>query len=244
MRINRFLALCGMGSRREVESLVLEGRVTLRGLGGISPISSLSTQVDAEWAEVFVDGERVRPRKKRFILLYKPVGVVTTKKDPLRRPIVMDLLRKTDRDLFPVGRLDIDSEGLLLFTNDGELAQRIAHPKHGLTKRYEVEVIGSVHKEILDRMKAGIRDEGEMLKVREARQVRKHGKKTTISLVLGRGKKREIRRLCKRLGLKVLRLKRVAIGPLEDPWLERGRCRPLKDAEIEALRLSLNPKQR
>lgn len=235
MRINRFLALAGLGSRRGVEVLVREGRVALGGPEGRVVVERLATEVDPESAEVYVDGERVRPRQPRTVVLNKPVGVLTTKQDPQGRPTVMDLLPPAYGDLAPVGRLDKDTSGLLLLTNQGELAQRCAHPRHGLTKVYVAQAVGEPRAEELKRLTRGLTDQGERLKAKSVRVLGRKGKSLRLEVVMAQGRNREVRRLLERAGLGVAALERVAVGPITGKGLGVGRWRLLKPAEVAGL---------
>lgn len=230
-RLQRILASAGYGSRRQCEELITEGRVEVEGVGAVE----LGTQVDPKTARIFVDGNLLKQQRLVYFLLNKPPGVVTSNKDPQGRTLVVDLIQEPER-VYPVGRLDRSSEGLLLMTNDGDLAQQLAHPKYGVRKIYRVTVAGKIDNEKLARMKKGIYIAEGHVAVDGAKILRHRAKSTELEIVLREGKNREIRRILARLGHKVMSLQRIAIGPLRMADLPRGAYRPLKADELRRLR--------
>ncbi|HKD99883.1 MAG TPA: pseudouridine synthase [Planctomycetota bacterium] len=232
VRLNKLLAERGVGSRRRCDAIVSEGRVRIDG----RVVRELGTKVDPVAAVVEVDGREL-PRPRRVVYaLHKPPGVVCTSAPEETRPRAIDLVRDPGgARLFPVGRLDADSEGLLLLTNDGDLANRIAHPRYGMPKTYFVEVRGRVEPADLEKIRRGVwLAEGRTAGARVA--VRKLLAERTVLLVTIReGMTREIRRAFAKVGYGVLRLKRVAIGPISVRGLHPGAYRRLEREEIEAL---------
>lgn len=239
-RIQKVLARAGVASRRKAEGLIAEGRVTVNGR-----VAILGDKVDPEVDHLKVDGKRIEPRSElRYLLLNKPVGVMSTKSDPEGRPTVMDLVPERYRKaLVPVGRLDFNTEGLLLLTDDGDLAQRVAHPRYGCTKVYEVKVKDRPAPEEVEKL----RTRGAVVEGRRVVPVRldplrvsghREGKNTWWTVELAQGRTRQIREMFFRIGHPVQRLRRVAIGPLRDPKLESGAVRELTEREVEALRRS------
>ena len=230
-RLQKLLAAAGLGSRRACEELITAGRVEVDR----QVVTELGTRVDPDAQEIRVDGERLPHPKRVVFMLNKPVGVVTTNYDPSGRPRVVDLV-PGDHRLFAVGRLDRMSEGLILLTNDGGLANLLAHPRYGVEKKYLVQVAGVPTEELLDRLRRGVRlAEGEV----HAKRVTirsQHGRSAVLEMVLDEGKNREIRRMLARLGHKVHQLKRVAVGGLSLGNLLPGQWRPVAWSEIEALR--------
>nr|WP_146677128.1 pseudouridine synthase [Pirellula sp. SH-Sr6A] len=229
-RINKLLAAAGLGSRRQVDELITEGRVEIDG----KVISQVGVKVDADQAKILVDGEPLKRHRPVYYAVHKPAGVLCTNSDPEGRPRVIDLVPAQAR-LFPVGRLDASSTGLILLTNDGELAQRLAHPKHCVPKTYFVVVAGQVEKEAMRRLQRGIYLAEGVARVDGAtiRKVRKGC--TEIDITLSEGKNREIRRVLARLGHKVVVLRRTSIGPLKLADMPEGAYRPLQDKEVAAL---------
>ncbi|MCU0715378.1 MAG: pseudouridine synthase [Pirellula sp.] len=229
-RINKLLAAAGLGSRRQVDELITEGRVEIDG----KVISQVGIKVDADKAKILVDGEPLKRHRPVYYAVHKPAGVLCTNSDPEGRPRVIDLVPAQAR-LFPVGRLDASSTGLILLTNDGELAQRLAHPKHCVPKTYFVVVAGQVEKEAMRRLQRGIYLAEGVARVDGAtiRKVRKGC--TEIDITLSEGKNREIRRVLARLGHKVVVLRRTSIGPLKLADMPEGAHRPLQDREVAAL---------
>lgn len=230
-RLQRVLASAGYGSRRACETLILEGRVEVDGKG----ITELGFQVDPKKAEICVDGAPIRMQKLVYFLLNKPPGVVTTSRDPQGRTRVLDLIQEQQR-VFPVGRLDRSSEGLILLTNDGDLAQQLAHPRYGIQKVYRVTVAGKIDQETIDRMRQGIYIAEGRVSVDGAKILRHRARSTDLEILLREGKNREIRRILARLGHKVMSLERIAIGSLRLGELPRGAYRPVTPVELKRLR--------
>ena len=225
MRLNAFLARAGVASRRRADELIRAGRVRVNGRPG-----ELNTDVGARDV-VEVDGERVERQDLAYVLLHKPAGVVTTASDPHGRPTVAGLVPPEPR-VVPVGRLDMDTTGALLLTNDGELAHRLAHPRYGVPKVYEVEVEGAPGRNELARLRAGVElDDGPTAPAR----VRKLGN-DHIELTIHEGRKRQVRRMLEAIGHPVKSLERVAFGPLRLGGLEPGEHRRLSSNELERLR--------
>ncbi|CAD73039.1 MAG TPA: pseudouridine synthase [Rhodopirellula baltica] len=234
-RINQLLASAGFGSRRQCEELIREGRVDVDG----ETITELGTTVDPDLQKVRVDGNYLRPQKLVYYVVNKPVGIVTTNRDPRGRPRVIDLVPPTER-VFPVGRLDISSEGLILLTNDGDLAQKLAHPKFGIQKVYRVVVAGEVRGETMKKMREGIYIAEGLVQVDGAKIIKARTKATEMEIRLKEGKNREIRRILARFGHKVQQLRRVAIGPLKLGDVPRGAYRKLTRDEVDKLRRSID----
>lgn len=236
MRLNKAIAASGLCARRKADQLIFAGRVAVDGSTETNP----GRRVRAEEI-ITVDGKPLSSKQEyACLLLNKPVGTVCTLNDPQGRPTVMDCLPESARGLglFPVGRLDYFSEGLLLFTNDGDLANRLTHPRHHVDKVYEVLVRGAVPETALEAMRAGMRlgDGTPLLPVTASRLEAPGGRDTLLRLVLRQGVNRQIRRMCDDLGLTVLRLRRVAQGILRLGALKPGETRFLKSEEVRALR--------
>ena len=234
-RLQKIIARSGLCSRRDADAMIREGRVTINGRVAVP-----GDRADPERDAIKVDGKRLRPPEPpRYILLNKPAGVVTTCEDPEGRTTVIDLLgRKVRERVFPVGRLDYHSEGLLLLTNDGELAAMVGHPRYGLVREYEVKVKGDLTERELARLRRGTVIEGRRVVpkgVERLARTRQAGN-TWWRVRVGEGRTHEVRELFFRAGHRVLRLKRVAIGPLRDPELPPGAFRDLLPEEVEALR--------
>ena len=238
MRINKFLAEAGVCSRRGADALVEQGVVAVNGVR----VTEMGTQVDETRDRVTVRGKpvRVAAAPSVCIMLNKPVRVVSTASDPQGRRTVLDCLPpalKNGRRLYPVGRLDFFSEGLLLITDDGELTSRLIHPRYHVPKMYRVTVRGVVNDKVLGVMRGGMTlAEGEKLAPVAVRVVRPEGDAYLLEMVLNQGVNRQIRRMCRDLDLTVLRLVRVAQGPLSLGSLAPGAARVLTDAELTALR--------
>jgi 23S rRNA pseudouridine2605 synthase len=237
-RLQKILSAAGIASRRTAETLIEQGRVTVNG----QTVTALGTRASAE-DDIRVDGRRVKgaSSRRRYILLYKPRGYITTRSDPERRPTVIDLLTKggVREYVYPVGRLDYDSEGLLLLTSDGDFAARLTHPRHGIEREYEVRVKGVPDEHDLDRLSRGISLEGrrtaparvELAKVIEAES----GQQALLSFVIREGRNRQVRNMCDAIGHPVARLRRVRIGPIVDEHIRPGEFRDLSPREIALL---------
>ena len=225
MRLNAYLARAGVASRRGADELIKAGRVTVNGEPG-----QLKTSVRS-LDRVEVDGERVALQRLAYVLLHKPAGVVTTARDPQGRPTVVGLVPAEPR-IVPVGRLDADTTGALLLTNDGPLAHRLAHPRYGVEKVYEAEVEGEPDEQALEALRNGIElDDGATAPAR----VRRLGP-NTIELALHEGRNRQVRRMLEAVGHPVARLHRSAYAGLTLEGLEPGRWRELEPSEVDALR--------
>jgi 23S rRNA pseudouridine2605 synthase len=229
-RVQRSLARAGYGSRRASEDLIREGRVTINGR-----VASLGDRVDPQTDVVEVDGARVvTDPDARTFALHKPAGVVSSLKDPQGRPDLTAYL-PADTRVVPVGRLDRDSEGLLLLTGDGELANRLMHPRFGVEKEYLAEVGGAPTSKQLAELRRGVELEDGVAKPRSARVVDAAGERAAIRLVLAEGRKREVRRMLQAVGLPVRRLVRVRVGPVRLGTLPAGELREIGGEELGAL---------
>ena len=234
-RLQKLIARSGLCSRRDADQMIREGRVTVNG-----EVARPGQKADPERDHIKVDGKRLRPPEPlRYLLLYKPAGVITTCEDPEERTTVIDLVRPRVKErVFPVGRLDFNSEGLLLLTNDGELAGMVGHPRHGVVREYEVKVKGDLTDRELARLRRGVRIEGRHVRpllVERLARTKKAGN-TWWRIQVGEGRTHEVREMFFRAGHHVLRLKRVAIGPLRDRELAPGEFRDLTPRELQALR--------
>jgi 23S rRNA pseudouridine2605 synthase len=231
-RLQKILAHAGLGSRRDCEEYISQGRVTVDG----QVVRELGTKVDPEKATIAVDGERIHLEKMVYYAVNKPKGYVSTNDDPAGRPRVIDLLPEVPERVYSVGRLDEDSTGLMLLTNDGELANRLAHPRYGVEKTYRALVAGAPSRETLAKLTEGIWLSDGKVRAQQVRVVGTQGEATTLELVLAEGKKREIRRMLAKLGHKVMTLTRIALGPIVLKGLSPGEHRPLSATEIDLLR--------
>lgn len=233
MRLQRFLARAGVASRRASERLIAEGRVRVDG----STVLEQGLQVDPERSVVEVDGRRVRIGARRWILLHKPPRFICTRSDPQGRPTVYELLPGEAADLFHVGRLDFLSEGLLLFTNEGDVAQALLHPSRGTLRRYVVTVGEPVPEDLEERLVSGVELEDGVARAESARLTGGPRRDTRrLEITLREGRKREIRRMLAAVGVRIRRLQRTEFGPLRLGDLPSGGWRELTPDEIEALR--------
>jgi pseudouridine synthase len=232
-RLQKILSKAGIASRRAAEQLMLEGRVSVNG----ATIRELGTKADTAHDDIRVDGRRVKAAETtRYLLLNKPRGYVTTRSDPEQRPTVIDLLRGVREYVYPVGRLDFDSEGLLILTNDGELAARLTHPSHGVPRVYEARVLGVPDRHDLDRLHRGIPIEGRRTEPAEIELLTEKGGHATLRVTIREGRNRQVRRMCESIGHPVTQLRRVAIGPIRDAKLKLGSWRELTADEVARLR--------
>jgi 23S rRNA pseudouridine2605 synthase len=241
VRLQKILSQAGVASRRAAERLIAEGRVTVNG----RTIREMGVKADLAVDDVRVDGRRIRgPERLRYILLYKPAGYVTTRSDPRHRPTVLDLLRGVREYVYPVGRLDYNSEGLLLMTNDGNLAARLMHPRHGVERTYQVHVAGVPDDRDLERLRRGILLDGRRTRPADVVHLnrRMHDKEGVLLITLREGRNRQIRRMCDAIGHPVRTLRRIAFGPIADRHLKPGEWRDLTAREVALLaRAAMDP---
>jgi pseudouridine synthase len=230
-RVQRALARAGFGSRRACEQLIVDARVTVNGT-----VATLGDRVDPEVDTVAVDGVTVNlDPNVRYYALHKPSGVVTTMNDPQGRPDIRGFLPEDGPRVFPVGRLDRDSEGLLLLTNDGELGNRLLHPRYAVEKEYLAEVDGAPTDRLVSRIRRGVELEDGLAKPTAVRVVAASGPRGALRLTMTEGRKREVRRLLAEVGLPVTRLVRLRIGPVKLGNLPPGELRELTPEEIRSL---------
>ena len=228
VRLQKFLSEAGVASRREGEKLILSGKIAVDG----QVVRLLGTKVDPAKNEVTLNGKPVQAKAKLFVALNKPPKIICTRRDTHDRATVFDLLPSDWGHLYTIGRLDADSEGLILLTNDGDFCQKVAHPRHGMLKTYRVSLDRRVAPESLKTLTNGLRDDGEWLQAKSAKLLAANKTRSEVELVLAEGKNREIRRMFKALGHRVLRLQRIAVGPVKLGELPRGKWRVLSQAEI------------
>jgi 23S rRNA pseudouridine2605 synthase len=234
-RLQKVLASAGVASRRECEELIREGRVEIDH----HVVTQLGTRVDPQRQEIRVDGEVLSRPKLVYFAVNKPIGVVSTSRDPAGRPRVIDLLPPNTPRVFCVGRLDITSEGLILVTNDGELANGLTHPRHGVEKIYQVHVAGQVEPEVLAQLHRGMHLAEGFAHAKHVRIKSRRKRSTLLEMVLDEGRNREVRRLLARVGHKVQRLKRIAVGPVRLGDLPPGAVRPLSPKEVQLVKRSV-----
>jgi pseudouridine synthase len=234
-RLQKILSRAGVASRRAGEKLMLEGRVTVNG----AAVRELGTKADPLRDDIRVDGRRIRiASHHRYLLLNKPRGYVTTRSDPQRRPTVIDLIPGVHEYLYPVGRLDFDSEGLLLLTNDGDLAARLTHPRHGVRRLYQARVLGIPDAHDLERLSRGVVIDGRRTEPAEVKLLpsRRDASEASIAITVREGRNRQVRRMCEAIGHPVVHLRRIAIGPIRDAKLRVGEWRELTAEELRQLR--------
>lgn len=231
-RLQKVLAAAGAGSRRKCEELILAGRVEVDR----RVVTKLGTRVDPGAQQIRLDGEVLSQPKLVYYALNKPSGVICTNRDPSGRARAVDLVPAGAGRLFTVGRLDLYSEGLILVTNDGQLANQLAHPRYGVRKTYRVLVAGHPTREVLDGLRRGVRLAEGLARPVHVRPKKRHKDSTILEMVLDEGRNREIRRVLARVGHKVLRLARIAVGPVRLGNLPSGTYRPLTRREVQSLR--------
>ena len=245
-RLQKIIAHAGYASRREAESMIRDGRVTVNG----RIVTELGTKADADRDHIKVDGKLISSAEPhRYILLYKPKDVMTTVDDPQGRRTVIDLVRGIRERIYPVGRLDFQSEGLILLTNDGELAFKVSHPKHGSVKTYHVKVRGVPEERIIEKLQRGITIEGKRTLPAEINRMKTTGKgaeegNSWFEVKLREGRTQQIRKMFQAVGHPVSKLRRVAIGPISDPKLTPGVWRELTTKEVKMLATMQEPAAR
>ena len=230
-RLQKFLADAGVASRRAAEQFILEGRVEVNG----HLIRQLGTKVDPVHDKIRVDGKPVRTKRKLYVALNKPIRCVCSRKDEFDRPTIYELLPKEWDNLYSVGRLDYDTEGLIFLTNDGQFALRLTHPRYEVSKKYVATVEGRVDHEMMQLFTRGVFHEGDKLKAKRARLVSATKSVSVAELELMEGKNREVRRMFESQGATVKRLQRVQIGKIKLGELKPGKWRALTEPEINSL---------
>lgn len=238
MRLNKYLSQTGTASRRAADDLLRQGRVVVNG----RVVTELGTKIDPERDTIQVDGRRVRGApSRRYLLLYKPRGVVSTRSDPQGRPTIVDLVARAGLTgyFFPVGRLDFDTEGLIIVTNDGEFAQAVTHPSAEIERTYEAQVVGVPDERDLGRLRRGLLIDGRRTLPARARLLRavttRSGEQAVIELTIREGRNRQVRHMCDAIAHPVERLRRVRIGSITAEGLRPGGMRDLTPAEVAAL---------
>jgi len=244
-RLQKIIAHAGVSSRREAEAMIREGRVTLNG----RVVSELGTRADPDRDHIKVDGKLItKAEPHRYILLYKPKEVMTTVEDPQGRRTVIELVRGIRERIYPVGRLDFHSEGLVLLTNDGELAFKVSHPTHGSVKTYSVKVRGVPEERLVDKLRRGITIDGKRTLPCDIERMHTTGKRddegnSWFEVKLREGRTQQIRKMFQAVGHPVSKLRRVAIGPISDPKLTPGVWRELTKQEVKMLETMKEPKK-
>ncbi|HPD15169.1 MAG TPA: pseudouridine synthase [Planctomycetota bacterium] len=239
-RLNKLLAHAGFGSRRACDELIAQGRVTVNG----APVTDLGHKVDPSEADIRCDGVRVRQEAPAYYLLNKPRGVVCTSDGREGRARAIDLVPGGDhRRLYTIGRLDADSRGLILLTNDGALTQRLTHPSHEVPKLYRVWVRGAMSPEDVEKVQRGVYLSEGRTSLSRVRVCRRRKEATELEVELRQGINRQIRRVLAKVGHPVSDLQRVAIGPIRDPLLKEGACRKLRPSEVRQLEAAAHPPQ-
>lgn len=237
IRLNKFLAQAGVASRREVDKMIVEGKIKVNG----QVVKVLGYKIDEEKDRVEVEGKRVKGEESLiYLMLNKPPGYLVTFKNRFKRPTIKQLLPSLEKRVFPVGRLDYDSEGLLLLMNDGELAYRLTHPRFKVRKAYLVQVKGDPDPSKLTRLEKGIYLDGKKTAPAKIRLIKRDPKKTLLKVEIHEGRKREVKRMLGAIGHRVLQLKRVSFGGLGLGRLRAGKWRFLIRKEINALKKQVN----
>ena len=236
VRLQKIISAAGIASRRAAEKLISEGRVSVNG----KTVTELGSKADPAVDEIRVDERRVKgPQHHRYFLLNKPRGYVTTRSDPEQRPTVLDLLKGVREYVYPVGRLDFDSEGLLILTNDGDLAVRLTHPRHEVERVYEARVLGVPDAHDIDRLSRGIVIDGRRTSPAQVALLperRTQGDTSVLRITIHEGRTRQVRKMCDAIGHPVRTLKRVRIGPIADKHLRVGSYRELTPGEVRQLK--------
>jgi pseudouridine synthase len=237
IRLQKIISSAGVASRRAAEKLIQDGRVSVNG----KTVTELGSKADPAVDEIRVDDRRLKgPQHLRYLLLNKPRGYVTTRSDPEKRPTVMDLLKGVREYVYPVGRLDFDSEGLLILTNDGELAARLTHPRHEVERVYDAQVLGVPDEHDLDRLSRGIIIEGRRTSPATIELLPGGGRKadgtSILRVTIHEGRTRQVRKMCDAIGHPVRALRRIRIGPLADKKLRTGTFRELTREEVARLK--------
>lgn len=241
MRLQKYMATCQVASRRQSEDIIAQGRVAINGI----KVTQQGMRVDPKKDRITVDGKLIRPvTRKSYVLLNKPIGYLTTVSDPEGRPTIYDLVPEYKGKLIPVGRLDMDSQGLLLLTNDGDFAYRMTHPKFGIRKTYRVRVDGIIDDSSVESLRKGVHLEDGMTSKAKVKVLKRGKGSSHLEITLREGKNRQVRRMCDAVGHPVLSLTRTQIENLSLRHMDTGDHRPLEKDELIRLmhRVGLTPK--
>ncbi|MDP4119740.1 MAG: pseudouridine synthase [Bacillota bacterium] len=239
IRLQKMLSDCGVASRRKAEQLILEGHVKVNGQK-----AQIGDKVNPYKDKVFVSGKRITPGargKNIYIMLHKPRGYITTMSDEMDRKCVAELVKDIDARIYPVGRLDRESEGLLIMTNDGDFANTLTHPKTHINKVYRVTIRPGITEDQVTALMTGMMIDGYKTAPCEVRVISKQEGRTVLEIVLREGRNRQIRKMCEQLGLEVARLKRISIGSVKMGMLQPGKWRDLTPDEIKKISTNPNP---
>ncbi|ACL69480.1 pseudouridine synthase [Halothermothrix orenii] len=231
-RLQKYMAHAGVASRRKSEKIITQGRVKVNG----KIVTELGTKIDPDKDIVEVDGRVISKEKYVYILLNKPVGYITSVSDPHGRKTVTGLIKGVSQRIYPVGRLDYDTSGLLILTNDGELTYVLTHPSHMVEKTYRVEVKGFPSDEVLKKLETGVKLKDGLTAPARVSAVKRKEKNTIFNLTIHEGRNRQVRRMCDKIGFPVVNLKRIAFGPLNLKGLKTGQYRFLTEKEVKALK--------
>lgn len=235
MRINKYIALCGVSSRRGADELIAQGKVTVNG----SVVETMGTDVDEEADIVCVNGRKISPEKQRvYIMLNKPAGYISACLDDRGRKTVTELVKDTGSRIFPVGRLDYDTEGLLILTSDGDFAYRCTHPKHEISKKYFAVIKGTLEEKALDKLRSGLIIDGKKTSEAKAEIIEKKDNTAKLHITIHEGRNRQIKKMFESIGCSVSYLKRVSIGNLELGNLAPGEWRHLNNDDFRILGVS------
>ncbi|WP_437188498.1 pseudouridine synthase [Planctomicrobium sp. SH668] len=240
IRLQRFLAQTGLGSRRNCEELITTGRVQVNG----KTADQLGTTVDPSRDVISLDGERLKVERKKYFMLNKPSGFICTSNDPAGRRVVLDLFPEQGPRLFTVGRLDENTTGLLIVTNDGDLAQKLAHPRHRIFRLYKAQVAGSPSFETYETLRKGLFFTEGKFRVHNVKPIKKQNDSVWVEITMTEGQNREIRRLFARVGHKIMKLERIGYGPLRLGKLPKGEFRELERDELAELHAVLERNQK
>lgn len=234
IRLQKYLSMCAVASRRKAEELIAQGKVKVNG-----KVAEIGDKVSPKHDTVTVSGKKITARKENhYIMLHKPRGFITTMDDEMGRKCVAELVRDVGARVYPVGRLDKDSEGLLLMTDDGEFANRMTHPSKHVPKTYRVTVRPDVTEDMLTAFATGIEIDGRMTSPADAHVIEKQENRVVMEIVLYEGRNRQIRKMCEALGLEVARLKRTSVGSIKLGMLQPGKWRELTQDEVHKLMVS------
>lgn len=233
MRLQKYLAMCGVASRRKSEMLILQGRVKVNG----KVIDELGYKINPNIDIVLVDNKQVIKKENNiYIALNKPEGYITTVKDQFNRPTVLDLVKGINERIYPIGRLDYDTSGLLLLTNDGDLTYKLTHPKHEIEKVYIAKIKGVPTEKELNEFRNGLKIDNYVTSKAKIKLLKKYNDYSIVKIIIHEGKNRQVRKMCKKINHPVIKLKRIAIGKIELGNLKKGNWRYLSKEEIEYLK--------